>query len=69
MPGAGLISTIQAFLAGPVAILLCVFGCIKVGGAMMSGENRGHYGAGAALIGMAIALWALRWVTFVQSQS
>ena len=68
MPGTGLIATLQAFVAGPVAYFLAAWGIIKFGGAMLSGEHRGH-GAGAAMIGVSLCLWCLRFVSFVQSQS
>lgn len=68
MPGAGLIQTLQAFVAGPVAYLLAVWGLVKFGGSLLSGEHRGH-GAAAVIVGIAVALWSLRFVTFVQGQS
>lgn len=68
MLGSGLIQTLQTFVTGPVAYALAAFGAVKLGASMMSGEHRGH-GAGAALIGSALALWSLRFVTFIQGQS
>lgn len=69
MPGAGLIQTFQTFATGPLALFLCILGLIIAGGVYLFGQAHQHSRIGHVVLGMTMILWAVRWVTFIQTQS